>query len=498
MTENKIFSSLGKNEERILENFDDLLQKIKPLSSKQFFQLPTMINELSHLLTDERHSRRNGYMNENAILSAYTHYFMWWNLYRLSHLFASFPKDAFDNLKDGDYCLDLGSGPLTVVCALYLARPELRNRRLNWYCLDISQNSLALGEEIFLSICAQLASTCFASTCLASTCANDKPNFAANAGDQNASSKTSNSEQNTSGRTGGGQTSSDQTGGDQTSSDQIDGRQTSSDQTDGRQTSSEQTASGRTGGDQTSSDRTDGLAWKIIRIKGELGEKINNKAKLVTCANMFNELYYDTSMPLEEAAKKYSKILIDLTEKEASLLVIEPAFPRSARFISLTRDALIRKGFSIISPCPHEKSCPMDGRRGGKWCHFVLDTEDKKLGAPKKLMRLSQKSALPKERASLSFVFASAFKAEADKITKTKAPLAARIASDEIKLPGNRFARYACCENGLSLISGVKGIDSGDLVFVDEKNFKMKNPQIDRKTGAIIYEKFGMTTKNKS
>ena len=444
MTENKIFSSLGKNEERILENFDDLLQKIKPLSSKQFFQLPTMINELSHLLTDERHSRRNGYMNENAILSAYTHYFMWWNLYRLSHLFASFPKDAFDNLKDGDYCLDLGSGPLTVVCALYLARPELRNRRLNWYCLDISQNSLALGEEIFLSICAQLASTCFASTCLASTCANDKPNFAANAGDQNASSKTSNSEQNTSGRTGGGQTSSDQ---------------------------------------------TDGLAWKIIRIKGELGEKINNKAKLVTCANMFNELYYDTSMPLEEAAKKYSKILIDLTEKEASLLVIEPAFPRSARFISLTRDALIRKGFSIISPCPHEKSCPMDGRRGGKWCHFVLDTEDKKLGAPKKLMRLSQKSALPKERASLSFVFASAFKAEADKITKTKAPLAARIASDEIKLPGNRFARYACCENGLSLISGVKGIDSGDLVFVDEKNFKMKNPQIDRKTGAIIYEK---------
>ena len=443
MTENKIFSSLGKNEERILENFDDLLQKIKPLSSKQFFQLPTMINELSHLLTDERHSRRNGYMNENAILSAYTHYFMWWNLYRLSHLFASFPKDAFDNLKDGDYCLDLGSGPLTVVCALYLARPELRNRRLNWYCLDISQNSLALGEEIFLSICAQLASTCFASTC-----ANDKPSFAANAGDQNASSKTSNSEQNASGRTDGGQTSSDQTGG---------------------------------------------LAWKIIRIKGELGEKINNKAKLVTCANMFNELYYDTSMPLEEAAKKYSKILIDLTEKEASLLVIEPAFPRSARFISLTRDALIRKGFSIISPCPHEKSCP-----GGKWCHFVLDTEDKKLGAPKKLMRLSQKSALPKERASLSFVFASAFKAEADKITKTKAPLAARIASDEIKLPGNRFARYACCENGLSLISGVKGIDSGDLVFVDEKNFKMKNPQIDRKTGAIIYEKFGMTTKNKS
>ncbi|MDE5898434.1 MAG: small ribosomal subunit Rsm22 family protein, partial [Treponemataceae bacterium] len=51
-----------------------------------------------------------------------------------------------------DACLDVGSGPLTAVIALWLARPELRNRRLTWYCLDFSQNALSFGEELYLSV----------------------------------------------------------------------------------------------------------------------------------------------------------------------------------------------------------------------------------------------------------------------------------------------------------------------------------------------------------
>ncbi|MCR4630615.1 MAG: small ribosomal subunit Rsm22 family protein, partial [Treponema sp.] len=53
-------------------------------------------------------------------------------------------------------CLDLGSGPLTLVTALWIARPELRNLPLIWYCLDISQGALTLGEELYLSVAAQL------------------------------------------------------------------------------------------------------------------------------------------------------------------------------------------------------------------------------------------------------------------------------------------------------------------------------------------------------
>ena len=384
----KMFKSLEKNENSILENFDDILQNIKPLSSKQLYQLPNLIKELSHQLTDERSSRHNGYMNQTVMLTAYSRYFMWWNLFRLTNLFRGFPKNCFDFLKDDDYCLDLGSGPLTIPVALWLSRPELRKKKLTWYCTDISQTALSLGEEIYLSV-------------VAKTLANE----------------------------------------------------------------------------------TETQPWKIIRVKGELGTEIRNKASFVTCANMFNELYYDTAKPLEEQAKKYTNTLISYATEKSMILVVEPAFPRSSRFISLTRDALIRKKFSIISPCPHTKECCMDGRKGGKWCHFVLDTSF----APKKLHKLSDKAGLPKDRASLSFVFAQNF----EEIQNDE--LKIRVVSDMIKLPQNATGRYACSRLGLTLVksnfTSSKKFDSGSLISTEETTNKIESSaKIDTKSGAKIIE----------
>ena len=383
-----MFKSLEKNENSILENFDDILQNIKPLSSKQLYQLPNLIKELSHQLTDERSSRHNGYMNQTVMLTAYSRYFMWWNLFRLTNLFRGFPKNCFDFLKDDDYCLDLGSGPLTIPVALWLSRPELRKKKLTWYCTDISQTALSLGEEIYLSV-------------MAKTLANE----------------------------------------------------------------------------------TETQPWKIIRVKGELGTEIRNKASFVTCANMFNELYYDTAKPLEEQAKKYTNTLISYATEKSMILVVEPAFPRSSRFISLTRDALIRKKFSIISPCPHTKECCMDGRKGGKWCHFVLDTSF----APKKLHKLSDKAGLPKDRASLSFVFAQNF----EEIQNDE--LKIRVVSDMIKLPQNATGRYACSRLGLTLVksnfASSKKFDSGSLISTEEATNKIESSaKIDTKSGAKIIE----------
>ena len=384
----KMFKSLEKNENSILENFDDILQNIKPLSSKQLYQLPNLIKELSHQLTDERSSRHNGYMNQTVMLTAYSRYFMWWNLFRLTNHFRGFPKNCFDFLKDDDYCLDLGSGPLTIPVALWLSRPELRKKKLTWYCTDISQTALSLGEEIYLSV-------------MAKTLANE----------------------------------------------------------------------------------TETQPWKIIRVKGELGTEIRNKASFVTCANMFNELYYDTAKPLEEQAKKYTNTLISYATEKSMILVVEPAFPRSSRFISLTRDALIRKKFSIISPCPHTKECCMDGRKGGKWCHFVLDTSF----APKKLHKLSDKAGLPKDRASLSFVFAQNF----EEIQNDE--LKIRVVSDMIKLPQNATGRYACSRLGLTLVksnfASSKKFDSGSLISTEEATNKIESSaKIDTKSGAKIIE----------
>ena len=139
---------------KVIEDFDKLVQQIRPLNSRQLQQLPQNIRSLSHQMTDNRAERRLGYMNENAQLSSYVRYFTWWNLVRLTRLFSNLPEEAFP--KEDSVCLDLGSGPLTVVTALFLARPELRKLKLTWYCLDVSAASMAFGEDIYLSVCAKL------------------------------------------------------------------------------------------------------------------------------------------------------------------------------------------------------------------------------------------------------------------------------------------------------------------------------------------------------
>lgn len=157
---NTLFAELPKESAEIIENFDTIVQSVKPLNSKQIYRMPELIKELSHQLTDERTNRRIGYMNDIPTLSAYIRYFMWWNLVRLTPLFSGFEKNAsskkvFDSLTDESVFLDLGSGPLTVPIALWLAAPSLRQKKLTFYCLDYSQSALSFGEELFLAIVAK-------------------------------------------------------------------------------------------------------------------------------------------------------------------------------------------------------------------------------------------------------------------------------------------------------------------------------------------------------
>lgn len=153
--ENSLFltETLENDTLSILNNFDEIIQGVRPLNSRQLQQLPDNIKALSHQLTDQRSERRLGYMNDNVQLSSYVRYYTWWNLVRLTRLFSNLPDSLFP-AKDS-ICLDLGTGPLTLVLALWLARPELRKLKLTWYCLDVSANSMALGEDIFLSVAAR-------------------------------------------------------------------------------------------------------------------------------------------------------------------------------------------------------------------------------------------------------------------------------------------------------------------------------------------------------
>ncbi|MCH5289152.1 MAG: hypothetical protein J1E32_04480 [Treponema sp.] len=376
----------------ILEHFDRVAGDVLHLSGKHRVQLGGAIQRLSHELTDRRAARRLGYMNDSGTVGAYISYFMWWNLVRLTRLLAPLPKSAFP-LADGDVLLDVGSGPLTVPIALWLARPELRAKKLTVYCMDLSQTALASGEELYLSVAAKTMG------------AGESP-------------------------------------------------------------------------------------WNIVRVRGELGTHIKEKAALVTCANVCNELLQTSTMPPDFLAKKYSGELlsyIDAGRNDAGILLVEPGDPFSARFVALMREALLRRSFVPIAPCPHAAACPMTGnaKKGGKWCNFAFAADD----APAALQRLSAKAGLPKERAVLSFVFAKKGEGEnAVDGARPKKRIALRVTSDFIRLPELRKSGYyACSELGL-------------VLAVDKTQVRPRNGELlslaypadtglrDKKSGAVMIE----------
>lgn len=386
----ELFSTknIPSDTQKILEDFDQVIQGVRPLNSKQLQQLPDNIKALSHQLTDQRSERRLGYMNESIQLSSYVRYYTWWNLVRLTRLFSNLPVKLFPS-KDCQ-CLDVGSGPLTVVTALWLARPEMRDLNLSWYCLDVSANSMALGEDIYLSIVA----------------------------------------------------------------------------------------------------KTGGNPWKIIRVKGPFGTSLKQKADFITCANMFNELDQASDMPPEYQTKKYYSQLQTYATPNASFLLVEPGVPKASRTLSLLRARFISEGKSVIAPCPHAGECPMNGFGAytgsqNKWCNFAFSTEN----APEKLLKLSEKAKLPKERATLSFI-ALFEKENTDNNSANSDSILCRVASDEFKLPGWKFGHYGCSEAGLVLLktSTEKAIDSGDLVKASVKTKTPDSLPKDEKSGAVIIE----------
>lgn len=415
-------SKIPYESKKILETFDDIVAEVRGLNAKQRVFLSSAIKKLSHELTDDRGSRRLGYMNNAESVSAYIAYFMWWNLVRLTRLFANLPKKSF-NLSENSVAIDIGSGPLTVVIALWLARPELRSKKITWYCMDLSQTALSQGEELYLSIVAKT---------IALMKSSKNPEDVKNA-------------------------------------EKIE-------------------------------------AWKIIRVKGALGTEIKEKADLITCANAFNEIIQNNEMPTDFLAKKYSgeieKYMMDSADSTKTVLLVEPGDPHSARFISLMRDAFIRRDFLPIAPCTHCEECPMAGRTGGKstvngksakWCNFGFDTED----APAKLLKLSEKANLPKERAVLSFVLLQKKSEEErkadiekqkrfeEKNTSSKR-FRIRIASNFIKLPElHKSGYYACSELGLLLAVDMTNIHpkNGELLEIPLPQEKLEK---DSKSGAKI------------
>ncbi len=405
-TGKNIFKENDENTKALLNSFDLIIKDALKLSSKQAASVPKDIRILFHELTNERGSRKVNYLNNPVKLTAYIYHYMWWNLVRISKLIGNLDFD----LKDGDIIADFGCGPMTLICAFWIAKPELRSKKLHWYCADISGKALAAGEALFNSL--------FAFT------------------NQN------------------------------------------------------------TGIEQTSN-------WKLTKLNGSFGLPLKEKVNLFVSANMFNEIFWDSSIKIEGEAERAAKTIQHYLQENGAALIIEPGIPLAGEFVSALRKNFIEKKYKIISPCPHSEICPIPGKKmseqknikypiaSDKWCHFSFYADD----APPKLVQLSEAARLEKTRASLSFIYCRGEekKEKQADLENEKKDFLARISSEIIKLGDGKIGRYACSEKGFLLLTEKKGARSKLKEYVDGSLIKIENEKInrffhDRKTGALIIQ----------
>jgi hypothetical protein len=140
-----LFPPLPPQTRRLLEGIPPLIEKTFPIPARFARALPANVAELSRLLTSGRGERELSYIGRPSLLSAYLHYFLPWNLYRLCRLLPGLDI----NLHANDSVTDLGCGPLTFVSALWICRPELRAVPLEFYCVDRSGPALDAGKKFF-------------------------------------------------------------------------------------------------------------------------------------------------------------------------------------------------------------------------------------------------------------------------------------------------------------------------------------------------------------
>jgi len=69
------------------------------------------------------------------------------------------------------------------------------------------------------------------------------------------------------------------------------------------------------------------------------------------------------------------------------ILLVEPGTPAGHRRILAARAQLLRAGFAIAAPCPHEIGCPLDV--AGDWCHFAARLQRSALHRQAKGVELS-------------------------------------------------------------------------------------------------------------
>jgi hypothetical protein len=128
-----------------LADFPAALEGALPLRSRHRAALPSEVARLSEWLTSARDDLPRDYLSRPALLAAYLHYFLPWNLYRQGRLLAGLDLQ----LAAGARIVDVGAGPFTFALALWLARPDLRPVPLRYLALDRAAAVLGAGRRLW-------------------------------------------------------------------------------------------------------------------------------------------------------------------------------------------------------------------------------------------------------------------------------------------------------------------------------------------------------------
>ncbi len=155
----ELFPTLSQKLHTALIHLPKALQATLPLSAKHRKQLPLAIEELSLRLTSERGIHNKPYWSAPRLTAAYMWYFLPWNIIRLTRLLGGLelPEPTpLPTQTNGPplprIMADMGSGPLSLPIALWLAKPQWRTIPLTLLCTDAAPHPLQLGQKLFYEL----------------------------------------------------------------------------------------------------------------------------------------------------------------------------------------------------------------------------------------------------------------------------------------------------------------------------------------------------------
>ena len=408
-----LFSAPDSFSRRALERLFPILDSVMPMNGAQRRDLAMACRDLSAMLTTERNALARPYWTSPRLTSAYLRYFLPWNLVRLS---ALLPGLDFGRIPDEPVILDMGSGPLTLPIALWMSRPDLRERPVALIASDTTPHILELGRKIFDALRAELfpespwtLRTMRASVTQAPRRVYAKPGSLWMMSMGNVLNEMEERRAKP-------------------------GHQMADRMRELLESSAEMLCE-------------NGLLLSVepgTRLGGRLVAHLRKSA----LGGVEEEPEYEdlTSFALREEQAGRREEEDDDWDDDMDDFGLPPLF-------------------MPLSPCPHAGSCPMLDRRTTAWCHMNAPADH----APESLRALSARAGLDKDSVSLSFLLMRRMSLEEiEGFTPPERPegrrVAARIISDAFVVPGYPGrARYACSPLGLSLIPDSSHLPAGAL-----------------------------------